>query len=51
MKALPVAMAIGAIHNGTMTGKLKGDARDDAGRLPEGEHVDTGETWSEYSPF
>jgi hypothetical protein len=52
MKALPVAMAIGAIHSGTITGKLNGvmPATTPTGSRNEKTSMPV-ETWSEYSPL
>jgi hypothetical protein len=48
IKALPVAMAIGAIHKGTITGKLKGvmPATTPSGSRKENTSMPV-ETWSE----
>ena len=48
MKALPVAIAIGAIHSGTMTGKLNGvmPATTPSGSRKEKTSMPV-ETWSE----
>ncbi len=52
MNALPVAMATGAIHNGTITGKLNGviPATTPSGSRNEYTSIPV-ETWSEYSPL